>query len=71
MLVVADARSDVCAHLYDAAGLVLLNGGIASPVVTLAAELSLPTVLSAGARAAQAGRTIALDGSTGLMEVRE
>ncbi len=67
VLVFADARAELCPHVYDAAGIVLLTGGLLSPVAALAGELGVPTVLAASARTLPAGRPATIDGTLGTI----
>jgi hypothetical protein len=69
IIAISDPGSAQCPDLYGARGVVLLSGGLASPVAELAAELKLPVVLCPGARALST-RDVAIDGTTGLVTVR-
>lgn len=69
IIALQDGRSEFCAHLFEARGVVLLSGGLASPVALLAAELSLPTVLCTGARTL-ATADVSIDGTSGMIQVR-
>jgi phosphohistidine swiveling domain-containing protein len=69
IIALTDGRSEYCAHLFDARGVVLLSGGIASPVALLAAELSVPTILCTAARSL-AMADVAIDGTSGMIQVR-
>ena len=69
IIALQDGRSEFCPHLFEARGVVLLSGGLASPVALLAAELSLPTVLCTGARTL-ATADVSIDGTSGTIQVR-
>jgi phosphohistidine swiveling domain-containing protein len=70
ILLVADPRSELCSHVYEARGVVLLTGGLASPVAALAAELSIPTVLCPAARGLST-RDVRIDGTSGeVVQIR-
>jgi phosphoenolpyruvate-protein kinase (PTS system EI component) len=56
--------------VYEARGVVLLTGGLASPVAALAAELSIPTVLCPAARGLST-RDVRIDGTSGeVVQIR-
>jgi phosphohistidine swiveling domain-containing protein len=68
ILLVSDPRSDLCPHVFDARGVILLTGGLVSPVATLAAELGVPVVLCPAARST-ATYDVTIDGTTGTVVV--
>ncbi|HEX7669450.1 MAG TPA: PEP-utilizing enzyme, partial [Polyangiaceae bacterium] len=70
ILLVSDPRSDLCPHVFDARGIVLLTGGFASPVAALAAELGVPVVLCPQARGV-ATHDVTIDGTTGVILVHQ
>lgn len=69
--ILPDGRADHCRYALAARGVVLLGGGVLSPVATLAAELGIPTILCAQARAQvlHSGRPISINGTSGVIEV--
>jgi phosphohistidine swiveling domain-containing protein len=69
IIALQDGRSEFCAHVFDARGVVLLSGGLASPVALLAAELSVPTVLCTAARTL-ATADVSIDGTSGTIQVK-
>jgi phosphohistidine swiveling domain-containing protein len=69
ILLVNDGRTEMCPHVYDAKGIVLLSGGLVSPVARLAQELGVPVVHCPAARAF-ATRDIMIDGGVGTVVVR-
>jgi phosphohistidine swiveling domain-containing protein len=70
ILLITDPRSDLCPHVFDARGVILLTGGLASPVATLAAELGVPVVLCPQARSL-ATHDVTIDGATGVILVHQ
>ncbi|HVU04825.1 MAG TPA: PEP-utilizing enzyme [Polyangiaceae bacterium] len=68
ILLVPDPRSELCPHVFDAKGVVLLSGGLVSPVALLASELGIPTVLCPSARSL-ATQDLTIDGTTGSVVV--
>ncbi len=68
IIALAEMRPELSAEVYDARGVVLLSGGLASSVVELAAELGVPAVLCPGARGF-ATEDVTIDGSTGTVQV--
>jgi hypothetical protein len=64
-----DPRAELCTEVYGAAGVVLLTGGLGSPVAELALELGIPTVLCPGARSLST-REVQIDGTQGTVMVR-
>jgi phosphohistidine swiveling domain-containing protein len=68
ILLVTDPRPDLCPQVFDASGVVLLSGGLVSPVALLAQELGVPAVLCPSARTL-ATVDLTIDGSTGTIQV--
>jgi phosphohistidine swiveling domain-containing protein len=69
ILMLADPRTEMCPQVYDARGIILLSGGLVSPVALLAAELGVPTVLCPAARGC-ATLDVVIDGTSGTITVK-